>query len=121
MNKTAAISLAILLPILCASCGDRPAAGAPPAEDGETAYTIIDYYDADGGVSALGLALGEENSEKVLAVKAGDVLIVGDRKYGVIAASLTLPFYTQPSLDEALAWWAEYCESRIERGEIRPA
>ena len=31
---------------------------------------------------------------------------------------ITTPFYTQPSLDEVMAWWTDYCESRVERGEI---
>lgn len=84
-----------------------------------TVYIITDYYDENGEFSALGSALDEENAEKVLMVKADDTIIVSDHEYTVIAESLTLTFYTQPSLDEVIQWWTDYCESRIERGEVK--
>lgn len=118
MKKAFAFLLAFLTMVFCAACGGAPAngqAGTPPpdtapADDRGTLYAIADYYDANGGFSALGLALDEENSEKVLTVKAGDILIVGNREYSVTAESLTLTFYTQPSLDEVIVWWMDYCE-----------
>jgi hypothetical protein len=60
-----------------------------------------------------------ENSERVLKVQAGDVLVVGTSEYSVTAQSLTIPFYTQPSLTEVTNWWTEYCENRVGRGEMK--
>ena len=129
MKKTLARLLALSIMVLCASCGGTPAdeqtdtspasgqTSTAPVNDTGTVYTITDYYDANGGYSALGSALDEENGEKVLTVQSGDTLVVGGHSYSVTAESLTIPFYTQPSLDEVLAWWTEYCQSRIERGE----
>ena len=122
MKKAFAFLLGTMIVALCVSCANKPASEsteAPPPSDKGTVHTITDYYDANGGFSALGLALDEENAEKVLSVKVGDTLIVGDHEYTVTAESLTIPFYTQPSLDEVIQWWADYCESRIERGEVK--
>ena len=129
MKRITALFLVFIMAILCLSCG-RPATDAPrPPSDGiqnavplkktEPVYIITDYYDEGGEFSALGLALDEENSEKVLTVKSGDTLVVGEREYVVTAPTLTLSFYTQPTLDEVIAWWTEYCQSRIERGELQ--
>ena len=122
MRKSFAFLLAVIIMTLCASCADRPAhesANKPPSDNTGTVYTITDYYDANGGFSALGQALDEENGEKVLTVKAGDVLIVGDHAYTVTAQSLTIPFYTQPLLDEVIDWWVDYFQSRLERDEVK--
>jgi len=121
MKKTVIVLLAFIIMVWCASCAGTPAneqTSMPTSVDKGTVYTIADYYDANGGFSALKSALDEENGEKVLTVKAGDRLIVGDHAYTVIAESLTIPFYTQLSLDEVLRWWTDYCESRIARGEV---
>jgi hypothetical protein len=129
MKKTFALLLALSIMILCASCGGTPAdeqmstpqsSGSSTSASNETGtvYTITAYYDADGGYSALGSALSEATGEKVLTVKSGDVLIAGSHSYSITTESLTIPFYTQPSLDEVLAWWTDYCQSRIERGEM---
>ena len=121
MKKTVILLLAFVIMVSCASCADKPATGppnTPPPNNKGTVYTITDYYDANGGFSALGSALDEENAEKVLTVQMDDTLLVGDHAYTVIAESLTIPFYTQPSLGEVIQWWTDYCESRIERGEV---
>jgi len=55
----------------------------------------------------------------VLTVSADDKIVVGDREYTVTAESLVLSFYTQPSLDEVILWWDEYCEGFIERGQVK--
>jgi len=118
----ALLAAAILL--LCASCTGTPldeptsTTSAPPTDDTGTVYTIADYYNASGEFSALGLTLDEESAEKVLRISSGDTLIVGDRAYSVAAESLALTFYTQPSLDEVIAWWTEYCEDWEAQGEL---
>jgi len=116
--------LAVTMLLICASCAGTPhdepmsTTNAPPANASGTVYTIIDYYNADGGFSTLGLALNEENAEKVLTANGGDTLIVGDHAYSVTAESLALTFYTQPSTDEAIEWWTEYCEGWKAQGEM---
>jgi beta-lactamase regulating signal transducer with metallopeptidase domain len=82
-------------------------------------YIITDYYnDEDGKFSPLGLGLYEKNSEKVLSVSSGDTLIVDGRRFEVTAESLTLSFYTQPSLDQAIRWWANYLDSWADSGKV---
>jgi hypothetical protein len=116
--------LAVAILLLCASCASTPpneptnTTSAPPTDDTGTVYTIADYYNASGEFSPLGLALDEENAEKVLTIHSGDALVVGDRVYSVAAESLSLTFYTQPSLDEAIAWWTEYCEGWKAQGVV---
>lgn len=125
MKKTI-LTLSVLLTLfLLTACtnsagntDDKTGTSSPLPNGTGTVYRITDYYDADGGFSSLGLALDEENSEKVLKASEGDTLIVGDQEY-VVVHSLVIPFYTQTSLDEALAWWTAYCESRVERGEMQ--
>ena len=85
----------------------------------EKAYIITDYYNSeDGKLSALGLTLDEENSERMLTVNGGDTLLVGDRRYEVTTESLTLFFYTQPTLNQALQWWTDYLDSWAESGKV---
>jgi predicted small lipoprotein YifL len=93
----------------------EPTSTAPEVDTG---YKITDYYNPDGSFSALGLALNEEDGEKALTVKSGDILTVGDQRYEVTAETLTLPFYTQPSLDEVIAWWTDHCASLADNGRI---
>ena len=115
------VLLTVVMLLLCASCADTPPnepTNALPADAAGTVYTIADYYNADGGFSALGLALNEENAEKVLTATGGDTLIVGDHAYSVTAESLTLTLYTQPSMDEVIEWWMEYCEGWEAQGEM---
>ena len=81
-------------------------------------YSITDYYTEDGLLSDLGLALDEINSERVLSVISGDILIVGDLKYEVTTDVLTLSFYTQPSLDQAIQWWTDYLDSWAESSKL---
>jgi len=116
--------LAVAILLLCASCTGTPlgeptsTTSAPPTDDTGTVYTIADYYNASGEFSALGRALDEENAEKVLRIYSGDTLVVGDRGYSVATESLTLTFYTQPSLEEAITWWTEYCEGWKAQGIV---
>ena len=117
MKKTFAVLLSIIMAAACASCAGGPEPA--PAEGGGTVYIITDYYDDTGGFSSLGQALDEENSEKTLTVNEGDALAVGDREYIVTAETLTLSFYTQPSLDEVVVWWVDYCEGWKERGGVK--
>jgi len=124
-KRMIAALLAIAILLFCASCAGTPSneptstTSAPLADDAGTVYTIADYYNADGEFSALGLALDEENTEKVLTASCGDMLIVGDHVYSVTAESLTLTFYTQPSLDEVIGWWTEYCEGWRAQGALQ--
>jgi len=116
--------LALFMLSILTACGGNSGGNATnqsPINGTGTVYKIADYYDAYGGFSSLGLALDEKNSEKVLMVNEGDTLIVSEHKYMVAVASLVMPFYTQVSLDEVLVWWNDYCESRIERGEMQKA
>jgi len=114
-------ALAIMLLLSCTACGGSSAndyQNTMPSDNEGAVYKIADYYDEYGGYSSLGLALTEENSEKVLTVIKDDTLVVGDRKYIVMAKSITIPFYTHNSFDEVVEWWKDYCKSRIERGEV---
>ncbi|MCL2757607.1 MAG: hypothetical protein FWD43_05970 [Coriobacteriia bacterium] len=123
MRKLGARGLAFILVlailIVGAVCvqGCRQA-DTPRKEYTGTVYRITDYYDKNGGFSALGQALPEENGEKVLTVQAGDGLIVGNKEYRVEAASLKISFYTQNSLNEVVQWWTDYCELWKSRGEL---
>ena len=76
-----------------------------------TVYTVTDFYNTNGGLSDLGLALEEQDSEKTLKVKYGDVLIVGKRQYKVTADSLTLFFYSLPSHEMVIEFWNDYMNS----------
>ena len=123
MKKLFILLLILIISVTCTACGGKTSTGTPQvntptASVTGTTYTIKSYYDSEGGYSALGLALTEENGEKVLTVNSGDTIIVDGISYSVTAETLTIPFYTQPSLDEVSDWWTEYCESRIERGEV---
>ena len=81
---------------------------------------IADYYDAHGGFSALGLALPLDgtSSETVLTVKAGDVIIVGGGQYKVAEESVTISFYTQPTLDGVIVWWTDYMDTWQDNGGV---
>jgi beta-lactamase regulating signal transducer with metallopeptidase domain len=84
----------------------------------EKIYIITDYYNANGRFSGRGLALNEKNSEKVLKVSGGDILIAGDKQYIVTAESLTLFFYTQPSFEQVMHWWVDYLDSWATSGKV---
>ena len=86
----------------------------------ETVYKITDYYKEDGKFSALGAALptDSKSGDKVLTVKNGDIIIVGDKQYKVTADSLMLPLYTQPSLDKVIVWWTDYMNDWKDSGKI---
>jgi len=84
----------------------------------EMTYSLADYYDEDGQFSDLGLSLDEKDSERVLAVSGGDILVAGDRRYEVTTESLTLSFYPQPSLDQVIRWWADCLDSWAESGKV---
>jgi len=74
MKKTYTFFLALIIMALCVSCADKPVnepTSTPPSGNKGAVYTITDYYDENGGLPALGLALDEENAEKVLSVKVG--------------------------------------------------
>ena len=113
-----ALLLALALLIVCVACTQGGQTDTPRKEFTGTVYRITDYYDRNGGFSALGRALPEENGEKVLTVQAGDGLIVGNKEYRVEAASLKLSFYTQNSLSEVTEWWTDYCDLWKSRGEL---
>jgi len=130
MKKIIFAILVLAMLLSCAACAGTPASdqtstptsndrtSTAPTNNTGTVYKIADYYNADGSFSALGLVLNEEDTEKVLTVKDGDTIIVDNQKYSVTAESLTLPFYTQSSLDGVIEWWKDYCDSRIERDEM---
>ena len=84
----------------------------------ENIYIITDYYNEDGKFSDLGLMLEENNSERVLAVSGGDILIAGDRQYEITTQSLTLSFYTQPSRDQVILWWNDYLSSWAQSDKV---
>ena len=81
-------------------------------------YTISNYYNEGGRFSDPGLALTGEYSEKVLMVSRGDILIAGDHQYEVLAQSLTLSLYTQPSPDQVIHWWTDYLNSWADSGKV---
>ena len=127
MKKIIFTMAAIFILLSCTSCNNTPATSTPTASgqtstpstnSAETIYKIADYYNADGSFSALGLALDEKDSEKVLVVKEGDIIVVENQKYSVTEESLTLSFYTQPSLDEVIDWWTDHCGSLAGNGRI---
>ena len=95
-------------------------APTPAPQEGPATYTIADYYNASGKLSALGLALplDEKHGEPQLIAEKGDIFIVGNDKYEVTVESLSVAFYTQPSMERVLEWWAEYFDSAIEGGQI---
>ena len=125
MKKILALGLAfaLVLPLLvsltllaaCANTSRNPQT-SPDATG--TAYKITDYYTTSGSFSARGLALKEENSEKVLTVNAGDTLVVSGHTYRITDASITLSFYTQPSLNEVIEWWTDYCERMVQSARM---
>ena len=81
---------------------------------------ISDYYNADGGFSALGLALplDGKSSEPVLTLKGGDVLFVGGRQYKVTEGTIKLAFYPQPSFERVVEWWIDCMDSWQETGKV---
>ncbi len=83
-------------------------------------YNISDYYNTDGTFSARGGALPTDpvNGDRVLNVKSGDAIGVGNRQYKVTAEALTLYFYTQSSYNDVVTWWIEYMNSAQERGQV---
>ena len=118
-----AITILLLLALTVAACGNGNKASTETLDSAaniEGTYNIADYYNGDGRFSELGRALpfAAENGEKALTVKSGDVIIVGDLKYSVTEESLTLYFYTQPSLDEVFEWWADYFRVGEENGIV---
>jgi hypothetical protein len=126
MKKILTLTLIILLAFfLLTACSGKDEAAENPTEsvvsvpdDLENTFVIADYYNEDGTFSALGLALDEINSEKVLTVKSGEILVVGDLKYEVAAESVTLSFYTQSSLENVITWWIEHMQSWQENGDV---
>ena len=82
-------------------------------------YVITDFYNDNGKFSDRGLTLYEKNSERMLTVSGGDILVAGNRQYVVTAESLTLSFYTQPSLNQVNAWWTDYLNSWAESGKVK--
>ena len=86
----------------------------------EGVYKISDYYNADGKFSSLGqaLPLDSKTGDRMLTVKNGDTLVVGETRYKVTADSLNLFFYTQPSMEKVFVWWAEYMESWLDGGKV---
>ena len=130
MKKILTLALVILFAVLfLTACGNSESNNNPASDNGnninppaadiaETGYTVTGYYDENGGFSDSGLALDGENGEKVLTVNAGDTLIIGSNKYRVTAESITLYFYTQPSLAQVIEWWTDYCEGLKDSGEI---
>jgi len=123
MRNILAITLVLVLAFsLLTACVSKPAnnqAGTTSADSAGTVYKITDYYKDDGSFSALGLALDEENSEKVLTVKTGDTIVLSNREYEVTDESITLSFYTQPSLDEVIEWWTNHLENLKESGRVQ--
>jgi len=91
---------------------------AADAEGFEQTYTIADYYNEDGSFSELGLALEVVNTEKVLTVNEGDVVVAGERHFRVLAESFIFSFYTQPSLTHVIDWWTVYLVSLEEGGVV---
>ena len=134
MKKIFIILLAFMIILLCAACGGNktdgqttePAASPPPESDAPApdgsgnVYNIADYYKKDGTYSDLGRSLPFDpgNGERILTVVEGDILIIGERQFKVAAETINMPFYTQSSIDEVIAWWTDYMDSRLETGNI---
>ena len=85
----------------------------------DTVYIISEYYSQSGEFSSLGAVLAEQGGEKVQNVKKDDIIVVNGQKYIVIAATYTIPFYTQSSLAEVNQWWADYITDAEIRGIVQ--
>jgi len=120
MKKSFAILAIFTTLALCVSCNTAKSnqTDTPPTENPAAVYTIADYYNESGALSDLGLALEEENSEKVLSINNNALIVVGERKYRVTTETIKLPVYTQPSYDEVMRWWTEHLDSLVENGEL---
>ncbi|MCL2136389.1 MAG: hypothetical protein FWH40_02535 [Coriobacteriia bacterium] len=84
----------------------------------KNSVVITDYYNEDGTFSSLGLALDEEDTEKVLYLSEGDTFIIDDHIYSVKSESLKLIFYTQNSLDDVILWWLDCADRWVESGFV---
>jgi len=91
---------------------------APSSTEQAPAHNIADYYQPDGSFSALALALEEEDFGRKLDVGPGDRFVIGNQTYEVLAESITVVFYTHPSMDHVTQWWAEYLETAMENGIV---
>ena len=97
-----------------------PAQTAPTEPKAESAIKILDYYDSSGKFSSLGQALPSDTKtgDKVLTVRKGDTVVVGDKQYKVTADTIDLSFYTQPSTDKVIIWWTDYMKDWLEGGKV---
>ena len=79
---------------------------------------IAGFYDANGNFSDLAAAIPDTDGEKLFAVNAGDILVVGELRYKVLIETLALALYTQPTMDLAVRWWTDYLDSWAESGKV---
>ena len=76
-----------------------PTPPTPPAP-GQTTYNIADFYTKNGQLS----------------VKRGDIIIVGQRQYKVLPNTYTISYWSQNSLNAAIAWWTDYMNCYVTCG-----
>ena len=66
-------------------------------------FDISDFYSKSGKLQAF----------------KGDIIIVGKRQYTVEAASLSIEYWPQNTLDAAISWWTSYMDGYAESGAVR--
>ena len=80
-----------------------PTPGSAPIiapEDG--IYDISNFYSSSG----------------TLSLSRGDVIIVGKRRYRVLADNSTIEYWSMDSMDAAIAWWTDYLDSYVQSGVL---
>ena len=68
----------------------------------EGTYNIADFYGENGQLS----------------VKKGDIIVVGDKQYKVLANAYTISYWSQNTLNAAISWWTAYLNSYATGGVV---
>ena len=101
------------------STESKPTPGKDVPASGTT-YKIEDYYNSEGALSDLAreLPFASDDGERTITVKKGDILTVGGKQYKFVDETIQMKFYTQPSLDEVVAWWTDYFNDLVNLGQM---
>ncbi|MCL1816991.1 MAG: carboxypeptidase regulatory-like domain-containing protein, partial [Clostridiales bacterium] len=65
-------------------------------------YNIADFYATNG----------------FLSVNKGDIIVVGEKRYRVLANTYTIEYWSQSSLAGAISWWTDYMDSFAAGGVV---